>query len=207
MLHHKALHALLGDMDIYLLDHLLKGRVHSHFKILDAGCGQGRNIFYLLRTGHQVYGFDKDEGAISLLLHQLGAVDSSYPKARFVVGDAAAIPFPNASFDFVISSAVLHFAQDEGHFYAMVDELSRVMQPGAFLFVRMTTTVGMEGKYQSLANGKYLLPDGSIRFLFTTDMIADLSKKYGLRLAEPLKTVLVHEQRSMSILLFQKNKS
>ena len=49
-----------GQIDIYLFDQLLKGRISPGMRILDAGCGSGRNIFYFLREGYEVYAADAD---------------------------------------------------------------------------------------------------------------------------------------------------
>ncbi|MFT3743892.1 MAG: hypothetical protein QM785_06305 [Pyrinomonadaceae bacterium] len=42
-----------GGIDIYLFDQIQKGRFSPGMKILDAGCGGGRNIHWLLRNGYQ----------------------------------------------------------------------------------------------------------------------------------------------------------
>ena len=55
----------LGNIDIYLLDQLLKGRIHSGSTILDAGCGNGRNIEYMIRHGFDVSAIDNSAAAIS----------------------------------------------------------------------------------------------------------------------------------------------
>ena len=41
-----------GDIDIYLFDQLLKGRLDASMSLLDAGCGGGRNLYYFLRNGY-----------------------------------------------------------------------------------------------------------------------------------------------------------
>ena len=38
-----------GNIDIYLFDQLLRGRIGPGMRVLDAGCGGGRNLVYLLR--------------------------------------------------------------------------------------------------------------------------------------------------------------
>jgi len=53
-----------GHIDIYLFDQLLKGRISPGMRILDAGCGSGRNLVYFLRQGYEVYAADADPLAV-----------------------------------------------------------------------------------------------------------------------------------------------
>ena len=54
-----ALRRELGEIDIYLFDQLLKGRFDGRRRMLDAGCGHGRNLVYFFRGG-----FEKSLGGI-----------------------------------------------------------------------------------------------------------------------------------------------
>ncbi|MDX1578091.1 MAG: class I SAM-dependent methyltransferase, partial [Gemmatimonadota bacterium] len=45
-----------GDLDIYLFDQLLRGRITPDMRVLDAGCGNGRNLIYLRRVGRLAVG-------------------------------------------------------------------------------------------------------------------------------------------------------
>ena len=40
-----------GNIDIYVFDQLLRGRIAPGMRVFDAGCGGGRNLVYLLRNG------------------------------------------------------------------------------------------------------------------------------------------------------------
>ncbi|MCK5210932.1 MAG: class I SAM-dependent methyltransferase, partial [Cyclobacteriaceae bacterium] len=135
----KELNHLLGNIDIYLLDQILKGRFQKHFKILDAGCGEGRNLIYFVRNGYKVYGIDKDEDSIQMLKYLIKSINKDYPLDRFTAGKVKDMPFANHEFDAIISSAVLHFAEDNDHFINMFSELDRVLKPEGILFVRMAT--------------------------------------------------------------------
>ena len=59
------LSAAFGEIDIYLFDQLLRGRFDRCTRVLDAGCGAGRNLTYLLRHGVNCYGIDRDPTAIA----------------------------------------------------------------------------------------------------------------------------------------------
>ena len=198
------LNRLLGNIDIYLLDQILKGRFTPDMKILDAGCGEGRNAVYFINSGYQVFGIDENELAIQYIRYLSKSLKTDYDAHRFQVGKLEEIPFHTSAFDVVICSAVLHFAADEINFWEMMDEMLRVLKPGGILWFRMTTAFGgMKEEGRELGGGKYLLPDGSERFLITQDHVDKLLEK-GLRFLEVPKSVLVHGQRTMGVFVFEK---
>ena len=192
---------LIGNTDIYLLDQIVKGRYQATDRILDAGCGGGRNLFWFINNEIEIYGIDKDPASIRFL-------KSVYPKleaARFQVSKAEQLPFENDFFDHLISSAVLHFAESTTHFFNMVKEQVRVLQSKGSLFIRMATTIGMEDKVKLIGDGLYHIPDGTSRFLLTPALLENVMKAHNLSFIEPLKTVNVDNLRSMSTLVLLKN--
>ncbi len=191
---------MIGSTDIYLLDQIMKNRYAPDDIILDAGCGPGRNLHWFLQNNMTIYGVDQDENAISHLQHR-------HPQAaeRFRHAPVEKLPFENASFDHIISSAVLHFARNTASFHAMLAEMVRVIQPGGSLFIRMTSDIGIEDKVYRLDEGVYRIPDGSTRFLLTRSLLAELMQKNKLSYLEPLKTVNVSDVRCMSTLLLTKH--
>ncbi|PZX58291.1 methyltransferase family protein [Algoriphagus ratkowskyi] len=198
------LNKLLGNIDIYLLDQILKGRFSTEMIILDAGCGEGRNAVYFVNGAYQIFGIDQNETAIQYCRYMSKSLDKSYDSHRFQVAGLEEIPFHKEAFDAVICSAVLHFANDETNFWQMMDEMLRVLKPGGVLWFRMTTAFGgiLENS-QALGEGKYLLPDGSSRFLLTEAHVNKLQER-GLRFLEHPKSVLVHGQRTMGVFVMEK---
>jgi tellurite methyltransferase len=192
-----TLHDLFGAIDIYLFDQLLRGRICRGTRVLDAGCGGGRNLVYLLREGFNVSATDKDAGAMADVRQMVAALAPHLPLSQFRVEPVEACSFPEASFDAVLSSAVLHFARDDEQFDAMVGEMWRVLKPGGLLFCRLASSIGLEGA-RPLGKNRYLLPDGSERFLVSADRLLDTTNRLGARLLDPLKTTIVHGQRSMT---------
>ena len=187
-----------GSIDIYLFDQLLGGRLQPGMSLLDAGCGGGRNLVYFLRNGFKVYGVDQSATAIvqakSLATELLNAIESD----QFRVENVERMSFSNETFDVVVSSAVLHFANDEEHWQAMVSEMWRVLKPGGIFFARLASTVGIEDQIQPINGRRYHLPDGSDRFLVDFEMLDKTTKSLGGEWLEPFKTVVVHNLRSMS---------
>jgi tellurite methyltransferase len=195
---------LFGDIDIYLFDQILKGRFAPGARILDAGCGSGRNLVYFLRRGFEVFGVDHQPEAVS---HVRGLAESLAPRLptdNFRVSAVEAMPFPDARFDAVISSAVLHFAVDETHFRKMLAEMWRVLKDGGLLFVRLASSIGIEDKIMPVGQGRYALPDGSERFLVDEELLIELTARMGGNFAEPIKTTNVQNLRCMTTWVVRK---
>lgn len=200
-----ALNKLLGNIDIYLLDQILKGRFTKEMRILDAGCGEGRNLIYFLHEGFQVFGVDQNPTAIQMARTYAKTIDKAYDPLRLQVAPVEDMPFPQGAFQAVISSAVLHFARDTAHFNAMFGEMMRVLAPGGLLFLRMTTGFGgMEAASERIGEGTFQLLDGSTRFLLTDGLLREVMEKHTLSHVEPPKSVLVHALRAMGVLVMTK---
>jgi SAM-dependent methyltransferase len=191
-----------GGIDIYLFDQLLKGRFVPGMRVLDAGCGSGRNLVYFLRNGYEVFGVDESEIAIGQTRRLAAAHAPHLPLGNFRVEAVEKMSFgraeENADFDLVLSSAVLHFARDEQHWQAMVHEMWRVLKPGGMFFARLASTIGIENEVRLIDGRRYQLPDGSHRFLVDAAMLKAVTKSLGGDFIEPIKTTVVDNMRSMT---------
>jgi SAM-dependent methyltransferase len=190
--------SLVGSIDIYLFDQLLRGRIPPGSAVFDAGCGQGRNLVFFLRAGYDVSAVDPDADAIRAVRALAATLAPRLPAANFRAEPVEANGFPDRSADFVISSAVLHFARNEAHFRAMLDGTWRLVRPGGVLFCRLASTIGMEGRFTPLGNGRFHLPDGSERFLVDERTLMALTAELSGELMDPLKTTVVQDRRCMT---------
>jgi SAM-dependent methyltransferase len=193
-----------GQIDIYLFDQLLRGRIMPTLRVVDAGCGSGRNLMYLLRSGFDVFATDEDPAAIDAVRRLAAPFNADPAGDRFRVEPVERMSFPDAFTDVVISSAVLHFARDEAHWEAMVQSMWRVLRPGGLLFCRLASTIGMEHRVRSVGNGRFHLPDGSERYLVDEATLMVWTDRLGGRLLDPLKTTIVQNQRSMTTWVIRK---
>jgi len=199
------LQELFGEIDIYLFDQLLRGRIISGMRILDAGCGSGRNLEYLLREGFEVFGTDADRGALENVRRLAASIAPALPGDNFRLETVEQMSFPTAFADIVISSAVLHFALDDDHFRAMLQGTWRVLKPGGLFFCRLASSIGMETQIQRITGRRFRLPDGSDRYLVDEALLLKYTAELGGRLADPLKTTVVQNQRSMTTWVVRKN--
>jgi 2-polyprenyl-3-methyl-5-hydroxy-6-metoxy-1,4-benzoquinol methylase len=187
-----------GQIDIYLFDQILRGNISPGMRILDAGCGGGRNLIYLLHEGYNIFAADKDPSAIA----HIRALASNLPTDNFHVEPIETLSFPIESFDAVLCNAVLHFARDDAHFNAMVHSLWRVLKPGGLLFCRLASTIGMPHRH--LTGHRFLAPDGTERYCVDETLLMNLTAKLSGQLVDPIKTTVVQNQRCMTTWVLRK---
>ena len=198
------LSALFGQIDIYLFDQILRGRIAPGMSVLDAGCGGGRNLVFLLQEGFEVSAIDPDPKAIRAVRCLAGALAPHLPASNFRAEPVESSSFPDYAADVVLSSAVLHFARDEPHFQAMLAGSWRLVKLGGLFFCRLASSIGMEGRFVPLGGGRFALPDGSERFLVDEPRLLSLTAQLGGTLVDPLKTTVVQQQRCMTTWVVRK---
>ena len=193
-----------GDIDIYLFDQLQKGRIRAGMKVLDAGCGGGRNLVFFLRNAYSVYAVDADERAVAQVQTLAAEYGVNDIEGRFLVADIGGLPFDDDEFDVVISSAVLHFAADEEQFDRMLAEMWRTLKPGGTFFARLASSIGIETLVRPTRGRRARLPDGSERFLVDEAMLREATRRLGGIRLEPLKTTNVENLRCMTTWVLEK---
>ena len=193
-----------GEIDIYVFDQLLRGRIAPGMRVFDAGCGAGRNLVYLLRSGYEVFGVDADAASIRAVQRLASRLAPALPAENFRAEAIERSTFPPAFADVVISSAVLHFARDDAHFMEMLEGTWRVLKQDGLLVCRLASTIGMEQRVIPVDGRRHLLPDGSERYLVDAQLLLDLTRRLGGDLVDPLKTTVVHEQRCMTTWVVRK---
>jgi len=194
-----------GDIDIYLFDQIQKERFSdSSTRILDAGCGGGRNLVYFLRAGFQVFGIDQNPQSIEQVRNLAKTLAPNLPAENFQIATLEEMPFPDESFEAVISSAVLHFAASETQFDQMLWEMWRVLKPGGLFFARLASSIGIENLIAPVGGGRYLLPDGSERFLIDEELLISKTNQLDGVWLEPLKTTNVQNLRCMTTWVLRK---
>jgi len=167
--------------DIYLIDQVLRGRIGAGQRVLDCGCGGGRNIPLLLAAGCRVTGVDPEAGSITELRRR-------FPAAAFHRGacpDLSAIE--DQHFDVVVLNAVVHFAPDRAAWRDWCDSACQRLAPEGLFFVRCSSRLA--------------LPDArppGFGYLADAADFAAIEARWSLTRIDPLKTVLVEELRTMS---------
>jgi tellurite methyltransferase len=201
-----SLQQQFGHIDIYLFDQLLRGNIAPGMRILDAGCGGGRNLIYLLREGYEVFAADANPSAIeqirALAADLVPDLAPTLPAENFRVEPIEAMSFPSAFADVVLLNAVLHFARDDAHFEAMLHGAWRALKSGGLFFCRLASTIGMQ--HQRVSGRRFLSPDGEERYLVDESLLLELTAELGAHLVDPIKTTVVQNQRCMTTWVLQK---
>lgn len=100
--------------------------VGSKARVLDVGCGAGLLSNHLAKAGLEVHGLDASQESL--------AVAERYDETksvRYRLGDALALPYPDASFDVVCAMDFLEHVEDPA---TVVQEASRLLRPGGLFF-------------------------------------------------------------------------
>jgi tellurite methyltransferase len=199
------LHDQFGDIDIYVFDQLLRGRILTGMRVLDAGCGAGRNLVYLLREGFDVFGVDADPRAIDAVRHLARRLAPGMSADdHFRCEPIEHMTFPSGFADVAISSAVLHFAADDEQFRAMLHGTWKALRPGGTLICRLASSIGIEPLITPIAGRRFHLPDGSDRYLVDERLLMALTEELGGALLDPIKTTVVQNQRAMTTWVVRK---
>ncbi|MFQ5529203.1 MAG: class I SAM-dependent methyltransferase [Gemmatimonadota bacterium] len=193
-----------GAIDVYVFDQLLRGRITPDMRVLDAGCGQGRNLVYLLRSGADVCAVDSDPVAIEHVRALAATLSPDLPADRFRAESLMELSFPDATFDVILCNAVLHFLEDETEFQAILDQMFRVLRPGGLFFARLSSTIGVEHLLKHEGGRRYELPGGRHWFLVDEAFLDSEVRRLGAEPLDPLKTTVVQNQRSMTTWVLRK---
>jgi len=104
-------------------------------RVLDVGCGTGVDLVHFARGGAAAIGIDVSEAAIRLAAANLGLQRVA---AHLVVGDDQALPFADATFDYVFAHGVVQYTADDRR---LVEECRRMLKPGGKAFVQVYNRV------------------------------------------------------------------
>jgi SAM-dependent methyltransferase len=193
---------LFGEIDIYVFDQILRGNIAPGMRVLDAGCGYGRNLVYLLREKTEIFAIDANPNGVEHVRHLSKSLNTGLPDENFQVSLVEKMPFPDGFADVVLCSSVLHFARKEAQFLAMLAELWRVLRPGGLLFCRLASRIGMD--FEPMGNGLYAMPDGQSWYLVDEQKLMALTASMKAVLVDRLKTTIVQNHRCMTTWVIRK---
>lgn len=133
------------------MEFLSRIRIEPGARILDVACGAGQTAIPMARAGAKVTGVDI---ATNLIEQARARVQAENLDARFEEGDAEMLPYPDGSFDIVLSLIGAMFAPRPE---LVAAELKRVCRPGGRIIMGNWTPTGFVGQMFRI-HGKYVPP-------------------------------------------------
>jgi ubiquinone/menaquinone biosynthesis C-methylase UbiE len=103
--------------------------------LLDVGCGTGHHLRALKAAGYVIAGVDGSE-------RMLEYARANNPGARIERADVDSLPFPPASFDYVLSIEVLRYLRNP---QPSINEIIRVLRPGGVALVTAAPILNLNG--------------------------------------------------------------
>lgn len=107
-----------------LYDTLVTLGCNNNSLILDVGCGSGEDVIYVQNASENIVGVDIAHLPLKRFIHK---------GFQGVMGDVKTLPFLNNSFDYVISSGLLHHLIGQGNLEGYLEEIIRVTKEGGYL--------------------------------------------------------------------------
>jgi SAM-dependent methyltransferase len=103
-------------------------------RLLDIGCGAGRNAIPLAGQGWSVTGVDLSWPMLRAATER-ARLEVSSGAPRFVLAPMEQLPVHSGSVDFIVAHGIWNLARSTAQFREAVQEAARVAKPGAMLFV------------------------------------------------------------------------
>ncbi|MDA1169327.1 MAG: class I SAM-dependent methyltransferase [bacterium] len=170
-----------------------KDYLHSHIssnsKVLDIGCGDGRNIISLLDITKDVSGIDSDMKAVEDAKENL----KDYPSVDIQQADAFNLPFTEGTFDYtILMMTLVNFADKK---VKALEEMKRVTKENGKIIISVYSDKALEKRlemYKQIEVPITKVKDGYVTFdesvgahtseQFTKEQLEELANKAGLRI-------------------------
>lgn len=179
-------------------------KVEPDARVLDAGCGNGRNLAPIARKCGEIYGIDSSFGMLKFARERL--LGEGIKNGCVLKGSVTNLPFRDGFFDAIYCSAVLHHLP-EGQRQTALREFCRVLRDGGMLFLTVWAQRRFCGMKESnvgwrMANGKVA---GRYYYFFASDELSSMVGRAGFRVMEAFSEkggVEVEEEKSQNLVVF-----
>lgn len=142
--------------------------------ILDAGCGNGKNMIYLQNKGLSVKGIDFSEKLLQICKDKNLDVEEA---------DIRSLPYEDNSFDYVISIAVIHHLSTEKDRYQAINEMLRVCKPnGKILISTWAVEQPDKSRFKFVLGPNYVKWENTFRYyyIYGKETISNFLRSYNV---------------------------
>jgi ubiquinone/menaquinone biosynthesis C-methylase UbiE len=144
-------------------------------RVIDAGCGTGAHLPWLLSSCASVIGVDHSERSLALARRRL--TPEQLPRAELVVGDVRSLPIADCAMDRVLCAEVMHHLPSAESRLECAREFLRVLRPGGVAAIVVYKWLGHSGWRRS---GFYATEHGRIPYHgFTCRELRSLLRRAG----------------------------
>lgn len=163
----------------------LRKNIQKSDKVLDVGCGDGRNILSIVDITRDIIGLDIDPKAIEDTRNNL----KEYPEIKYILGSATKLPFEDGTFDVVVFSMTLVNLDNEKE--RALTEMKRVLKDGGKLLLSVYSEKALDERMKMYkqagapilneTNGKVVFGiPGLISEQFSIDDVREMVEPIGL---------------------------
>ncbi len=156
-------------------------------KVLDLGCGAGRNIKMLLSLDYDVYACDLYEGMLKMAKKEyLKSATLKHIDKKISLCSMTNLPYGNNFFDIVLCHGVYHNAMSTNEFRKAIRESARVLMDGGYLCFNMFSSKFIEDDMKKVGGNLYLTKEGLLMILLSKEMLLREVKKARLVTCGPI---------------------
>jgi 2-polyprenyl-3-methyl-5-hydroxy-6-metoxy-1,4-benzoquinol methylase len=201
----KMLNSALGNADLILVDQILKNRFHKQMRILDAGCGEGRNMVYFIKNDFRIYGIDANADAVKLAKLYCRSLSNTFEVENIQNFAIEQNPFPDHFFDAIICLNVLHSAKNQNDFFLWFEQLIRMLHSGGFLLLSLQSQIGVSQNHQQDDPDDRNNMRNENFYLLTENVLQEILKLDYLKTIENTKTILIDNKKSHTYLFLERS--
>jgi 2-polyprenyl-3-methyl-5-hydroxy-6-metoxy-1,4-benzoquinol methylase len=201
----KMLNSALGNADLILVDQILKNRFHKQMRILDAGCGEGRNMVYFIKNDFRIYGIDANADAVKLAKLYCRSLSNTFEVENIQNFTIEQNPFPDHFFDAIICLNVLHSAKNQNDFFLWFEQLIRMLHSGGFLLLSLQSQIGVSQNHQQDDPDDRNNMRNENFYLLTENVLQEILKLDYLKTIENTKTILIDNKKSHTYLFLERS--
>ncbi len=149
-------------------------------RLLDIGCGAGRNALPLAMSGWEVIGTDASEPMLKAVAARVADAELGR-RVRLVRASMHQLPLSPDSFDFIVAHGIWNLARSGREFRMAVEEAARVARTGCALFVFTFSRRTIGESAQPLPGESFVFTEfsGQPQCFLTAEQIVSELTAYG----------------------------
>ncbi len=124
-------------------------------KILDIGCGGGRNTEMLLRLGFKVFSCDLHKKMVESTKKRIMKINKKEAE-KIILASMLSLPYPSNFFDYVVSNGVFHNVKSVNEFKLAIKESARVLKNNGKLVLNMFSSRIIDPKLKLMKGEKFI---------------------------------------------------